>query len=238
MLVLGHAPGRPTAWRTTESWDYITDILLKDIRKDSSTVVIDSDTGHKLSATNSEGKELFVVIAAEGFPLHYGTKTLMAMEDVCQPLDSDDNRSPSSSELYRVMRDIEKEYRYVLCCGSGEVFRLIQDVEEFTEKMMVNIDGLKKNIEIEQMIEEKAEQLHVLAQQFKKKANKKKWNSAAAAISGGCVAGGVFRWLVGGPAGVVLLKTQMAEIALGVSLGMAPGVVEGILLLSTTKVWK
>mmetsp|Transcript_35851 Transcript_35851/g.46418 ORF Transcript_35851/g.46418 Transcript_35851/m.46418 type:complete len:354 (-) Transcript_35851:56-1117(-) len=233
-----HAPGRPTAWRTTESWDYITGILLENITTDSSTVVTDSDTGHKWFATSSDGKELFVVVGTEGFPLHYGTKALMASEDLYQTMKKDENRLPSSSELYRVMRDIETEFRYELCFGSSEVLGLIQDVEELTDKMMANIDDLAKNIATEQDLEEKAKELNALAHQFKNRGNALKYKVAATAVAGGVVLGGICGWLIGGPAGVLFLESQMAEIAVAASVGAAPGVMRGIITLSTDQFWK
>mmetsp|Transcript_23138 Transcript_23138/g.43797 ORF Transcript_23138/g.43797 Transcript_23138/m.43797 type:complete len:848 (+) Transcript_23138:443-2986(+) len=241
VLVSRHAPGRPTAWRTTDSWDYITDVLLDDMESESSTVVTDSDTGHKWFATNSDGKELFIVIATAGFHLHYGTKALVAMEDLHRTLRSDENRSPSSNELNRLMRDIETQYKYELFFGDSEVLSLIEDVEKLTDKMMSNIDGLKENIAIEQELEDKANQLYMQAEQFKKnatKASRKKYKYAASAVAGGAVVGGVVGWLVGGPAGVILFESQMAEVALGLSLGAAPGIMKGIVLLSTDKFWK
>lgn len=50
--------------------------------------------------------------------------------------------------------------------------------------------------------------------------------------------GGVVGWLIGGPAGVMLFQTQMAEVALGLSLGATPGIMKGLVLLSTDKFWK
>jgi len=237
-LVSSHAPGRPTAWRTAESWDCITDVLLENVKGQSSTFVIDWDTGHKWFATNCDGKELFVVIATEGFPLYYGTKTLLAMENLRHTLGTDEQRPPSSSELYRVMRDVEIEYRYELCFGNDEILGLIEDVENLTDKMMENIDGLKENIAMEQEIIEKATQLHVLAQQFKKKSNKKKWRVAATATAGGAIVGGLFGLVVGCPADLIVVQTQAAAVALSAAVGAAPGFVKGIVLLSTDTFWK
>lgn len=144
VLASRHVSGRPTAWRTTDSWDYITDVLLDDMKSESSTVVTDSDTGHKWLATNSDGKELFIVIATEGFHLHYETKALVVMEDLHRTLRSDENRCPSSSELHRLMRDIETQYKYQICFGDSEVLGLIEDVEKLTDKILANIDGPPK----------------------------------------------------------------------------------------------
>ena len=52
------------------------------------------------------------------------------------------------------------------------------------------------------------------------------------------MAGGVLGWLIGGPVGAIALETQVAEIALGASLGAAPGLMKEIVLLSTDKFWK
>ena len=170
--------------------------------------------------------------------MHYGTKALMAMEDMYVMASDLGNGPPSNSDLCRVMRGIDTEYRYELAFGSSDILDLIQEVDDLTDKMRTNIDDLKQNIATEQEIEEKARQLHEMAQQFGQKSKKKKYSVAAAAVAGGCVAGGVLGWLVGGPAGVVILESQVAEIAMFASLGAAPGVMKGIIMISTDKFWK
>jgi len=237
-LVSSHAPGRPTAWRTTDSWDYITDKLLENMRnEESSTFVIDWDTGHKWFAS-SNGQELFIAIGTEEFPLYYGTKALVLMETLHQTFCNDEKRPPSSSELYRVMRHVETDYRYELCFGNNEVLGLIQDVEELTDKMMENITGLEQNIATEQEILEKATRLHALTQQFQKKSNKKKWQVAATTIAGGAVLGGLFGLVLGCPAGLIVLETTAAEVALSAAVGATPGLMKGMMLLSTDTFWK
>ena len=131
----------------------------------------DSGTGYQWFATNSNVNELFIVIASDGPPLRYGTKALVTMEELYQRI-GDDHGPPSNSELYCVMQGIDTEYRYGLFFGDDEVLDLIQEVDELTS-WRENIDGLEKNIEREQELEEKARQLHDLAKQFNKKANKR-----------------------------------------------------------------
>lgn len=55
------------------------------------------------------------------------------------------------------------------------------------------------------------------------------------------VVGGLFGLLVGCPAGVssvVVLESQMAEVALSASVGAAPGLIKGAKLIATDKFWK